>query len=367
MIGLRAIGFGIVLASLPFAGFAQAQVSLAAIDRDLSALCARLQRASGDDVPAIRARLTALSRQRSAYLAALPEARRNAGLQRSNVSPQCLVLARDTAAPKAVKAKTAMRGYYRNGGGPVSNDNTTLRDAGAPIRPPETPPRSANGVPNPTPRSIDVISNPGSSSPRPEAQLEEFFPWPPPTPSDRRLLQMSQLGGDPPATWGHAADRLIALMRRARYQAWGFYTAPGGFAVIPRIEQLDDSGAALPGAERWATEVKVASTSLLDGILAVRRPKGVYRAIAFVVTTDPRSGGDITDPRRMLETARRWGLSGALNLPASLRSRPLEPDQQLFALVYEFESERGGQTKVNVPGRWDLDWHFTNAGLAVTP
>jgi hypothetical protein len=163
--------------------------------------------------------------------------------------------------------------------------------------------------------------------------LEEFFPWPPPAPSDRRLLQPSQLGGDPPATWGHVADRLIALMQRARYPTWGFYLAPGGFAVIPRIEQLDQNGTALAGTERWATEVKLASTSVLDGIFTVRRPKGIYRAIAFVITTDPRSGGPVTDPKRMLETARRWGLSGALDLPQALRSRPLTADQRLFALV----------------------------------
>jgi hypothetical protein len=167
--------------------------------------------------------------------------------------------------------------------------------------------------------------------------LEEFFPWPPPAPSDRRLLQPSQLGGDRPATWGHVADRLIALMQRA--PTWGFYLAPGGFAVIPRIEQLDQNGTALAGTERWATEVKLASTSVLDGIFTVRRPKGIYRAIAFVITTDPRSGGPVTDPKRMLETARRWGLSGALDLPQALRGRPLTADQR----------------------------HFTNAGLALAP
>lgn len=349
MLDLRTLCVAMALVCGPGAVLAQSASQLANIDSQLNALCARLQSAAGDDASAIRARLSALSRQRTAYLDALPPAQRAVELQRSRVSPQCLTLARGSGPSR--DGRSAARKGYRGGGNYSA--------------PPEPVPRRSIAR-NGTPRSSDSPSGPQPGS-QPEAQLEEFFPWPPPAPSDRRLLQPSQLGGDPPATWGHVADRLIALMQRARYPTWGFYLAPGGFAVIPRIEQLDQNGTALAGTERWATEVKLASTSVLDGIFTVRRPKGIYRAIAFVITTDPRSGGPVTDPKRMLETARRWGLSGALDLPQALRSRPLTADQRLFALVYEFESELGGQTKVNAPGRWDLDWHFTNAGLALAP
>lgn len=201
------------------------------------------------------------------------------------------------------------------------------------------------------------------------AQLPEFFPWPPPAPSDRRLLQLTQLGGDtPPDTWGALADRITAVLRKARYRSWGFYAAPGGFAVVTRIEQLDlENGVALDGDNRWASEVKVASTSILDGILTVRRPRGVYRVIVFVLTTDPRSGGPVTDPRAMLQLARRWGISGALDLPDSLRSNPVTRVQRLFALVYEFESAIGGESRVNSPGRWTVDHHFEDAGIVILP
>ena len=351
MLDLRTLCVAMALVCGPGAVLAQSGSSIANINSQLNALCARLQTAAGNDAAAIRARLAALSRQRDAYLDALPAERRGVEAQRSRVSPQCLALARSIT-PSDSGRRSAHKAYRKGGGGNYS----------APPEPVPRRPIARNG----TPRSSDSPSGPQPGS-QPEAQLEEFFPWPPPAPSDRRLLQPSQLGGDPPATWGHVADRLIALMRRARYPTWGFYLAPGGFAVIPRIEQLDQSGTALAGTERWATEVKLASTSVLDGIFTVRRPKGIYRAIAFVITTDPRSGGPVTDPKRMLETARRWGLSGALDLPQALRSRPLTADQRLFALVYEFESELGGQTKVNAPGRWDIDWHFTNAGLALAP
>lgn len=155
---------------------------------------------------------------------------------------------------------------------------------------------------------------------------------------------------------------------RGGYRRWGFYLAPGGFAVVPHIEQLDDqSGEAFAGDARWATEARLASTSILDGIFMVRRPRGLYRAFAFVLTTDPRSGGPVTDPTRMLQLARRWGISGALDLPHELRVQPIHPQQRMFALVYEFESAVGGETRVNSPGRWQLERHFGNAGIAVQP
>jgi hypothetical protein len=199
--------------------------------------------------------------------------------------------------------------------------------------------------------------------------LEEFFPWPPPAPSGRRLLQLAQLGGEmQPVTWGHVADHITALLRKAQFRSWGFYLAPGGFAVITQIEQLNDqSGEALAGDARWVSETRVASANLLHGLFTVRRPKGIYRVIAFVLTTDPRSGGPVTDPSRMLQLARRWGISGALDLPEALRREPIIDAQRLFALIYEFESTVGGETQVNSPGRWSFERHLQDAGIAIQP
>jgi len=98
-------------------------------------------------------------------------------------------------------------------------------------------------------------------------------------------------GGDRPATWGHVADRLIALMQRARYPTWGFLFGAWRLRRHPAHRAARPERHGARGTERWATEVKLASTSVLDGIFTVRRPKGIYRAIAFVITTDPRSGG----------------------------------------------------------------------------
>ncbi len=355
MIGLRTFSVGMLLALCPLAGLAQPATSLASIDRDLARLCARAQHA-GEGSAAIRARMAAVWRQRAAYLAALPPHRRTVEVRRSEASLQCLALARDAATPVRDTGEVALP---RSG---EADHRGFRRSAKKAAR----RPASANGGEPPM-----MSDPPGSGTRTPisdvSAQLAPFFPWPPPAPSGRRLLQVSELGGNTPVTtWGHVADRFVAYIRGGRFRSWGFYSAPGGFAVVPQLEQLDDrTGQALPGDERWATEIKIASTSVFDGLLTVRRPKGIYRAIVFVLTTDPRTGDPVTDPRRMMEVARRWGISGAFDLPSSLRDRPVAPDQRLFALVYEFQSPISGPTTVNSPGRWDIDRHLRDAGLAL--
>jgi hypothetical protein len=367
-------------------GPVHAQSSLATIDRELSQLCGRAQVATGENSSTIKARLAGLWRQRSVYLANMPEARRTAELRTASASADCLAMARRAAVPVKRTALSSRKSHgmesvppsgdrgfghmeAARGGNVRLNDlsrpNTFTRDAlskngngGADkIKIPK-----ANGT-DPVPT---VVPQPGSSG---GARLEEFFPWPPPAPSGRTLFDLTQFGGGaPPAHWGAVADRLIAMMRKGQFPSWGFYAAPGGFAVIPRIEQLDEtSGEALAGSARWATETRLASTSVLTGIFTTRRPKGLYRAIAFVLTTDARTGGEVTDAARMMQLARRWGVSGALDLPDDMRNQPVAANQRLFVLVYEFESALGGATTVNSPGRFELDRHLANAGLMTPP
>jgi len=348
---------------------------LADVDRELNSLCLRLPRASGATASDIRSRLAVLWRTRVALLARLPARQREAAARSRIVSTQCLALAKATAEPPRRPPRRSARRSYRyiaprpapapSIARPVEPKAVVPSPPGT-VRVPRTVRRGpVSAAPVPAPNGGAGPRAPADSS----AQLPEFFPWPPPAPSDRRLLQLTQLGGDtPPDTWGALADRITAVLRKARYRSWGFYAAPGGFAVVTRIEQLDlENGVALDGDNRWASEVKVASTSILDGILTVRRPRGVYRVIVFVLTTDPRSGGPVTDPRAMLQLARRWGISGALDLPDSLRSNPVTRVQRLFALVYEFESAIGGESRVNSPGRWTVDHHFEDAGIVILP
>jgi hypothetical protein len=348
MPSLRAVILAALLVAGALADTAHAETALAALDRDLSSLCRALPRATSADAGAIRERLADLWRRRTAILVTMSEPQRIAVLRGSTISSECVALAKASAEPvHRVRSSRNGRGGGGRGGPRIDPDSVPDATDVGPAPPPPMPP-----PPTPAP-----------------PVLEEFFPWPPPAPSDRRLLDLARFGGSlPPRTWGDVADRIVAKLGHGGFNSPGFYSAPGGFAVVPRVEQLDTlTGEALAGDERWASDVKLASNSILDGIFTVRRPRGTYRAIAFVLTNDPRSGGPSTDPGRMLQIARRWGISGAADLPQALRVLKLDDAQRLFVLLYEFESTVGGETKINSPGRWPLERHFRNAGIELDP
>jgi hypothetical protein len=315
------------------AGPAAAANPLAHVDNDLNLLCQELSEVpSPAQSISLRARLAELWRQREAILADLTADEEDDALRTSALKDSCGKLAElafeQSHPKKKKKKKKAMKKKHRKSAS-----------------------KNGTGV------AVDVST-----------ELQPFFPWPPPAPSDRRLLALAQLGGTLPATWGDVADRLMALLRDGGFSTWGFYSAPGGFALIPRLEQLDDeTGKALTGDARWAVDVRVASLGFFQRLTAVRLPKGAYRAFVFVLTTDPSSGGAITDAVRMFEIAKRWGTSGAADLPQAVRANRISDDQRLFLLLYEFESEVGGETTANTTARWSLDHHLRDAGIAIRP
>ena len=346
MHGLRTIVAAAWLAAAPVVVVAQAAPNpLDRIDRELNGLCERLNKVTGADADAVRSRMAALWRNRVAALAALPRAQADTVSRASGISERCLSLAKQAAGQtqpanrtvrhhKKIMKKAAKK--KRAGGGGVTMKETIGVPASAGVSRPNGNIEKSSRAPASfaRPREVnpgiaaDTLARiaPSSSSsgeiipqaaPAAKPVLQEFFPWPPPPPSDRRLLKLSQLGGDTPlTTWGDVADRLIALLRGAHYTTWGVYSAPGGFAVIPHIEQLDEqTGVALAGAGRWATEVKLASLNFFQRIATVQLPKGAYRSLVFVLSSDTRNSGEITDPKRALERAKRWATSGAHVLP----------------------------------------------------
>jgi hypothetical protein len=409
MLGLRAIIVAALFAVAPFAAAAQPASSLTRIDHELDTLCGRLAKTSGADADTVSSRLAVLWRDRVAVLAALPRVQADAVSRASGISESCLLLAKRAAeqsrtAQKAVKHHKKMKKARKNGFGGGASTAREYRDGARPPiaagpaemskAPAKNGPAAANGhevtiarapasaagnralrpefaptVPSIAPPTASDAEVFPQAAPAPKTVLEEFFPWPPPAPSDRRLLAMSQLGSEAPyTTWGQVADRLIALLRGGHFPTWGFYSAPGGFAVIPHIEQLDDqSGQALAGGGRWATEVKLASLGVIRRLTTVQLPKGAYRVIVFVLTTDPRTSGEVTNPSRMLQIAKSWGTSGALDLPQELRGNPIDKAQRFEVLLYEFESEVGGKTKVNNSARWLIEQHLKDAGITIQP
>lgn len=212
------------------------------------------------------------------------------------------------------------------------------------------------------------------STPRPaiaretgDRPLKDLFPWPPPTPSAQRTLSPDVNPDSPPAkTVGEVARRLERILREARFDSFGYYRVPGGFALVTRIENLDGTtGEPFAGAARWATQTVYAGLSF-SSIFAITRSAGYYRVFVFLLTDDPKEPQPI-DPKKTFEIARTWANEGSPSLPAEVKALRIGPNHVLVVMVYEFEKFEGGETNHFQPSRWPLDQHLSSLGAELKP
>lgn len=180
-----------------------------------------------------------------------------------------------------------------------------------------------------------------------------------PDPSARRNLDPAIFGR--PQRFGDIEKRLRAKLDARGYEDTSYYEVRGGFAMITKIERIDDQGKALPGSDRFALEssglCRFRLTSLLDCLLDA--DPGRYRVIVFLVTTAPVT----TDgsPARFAE-AQDWLDGGGDFMPAYLAGKPLTAAHNISALVYEFRRPSVSAKPAQVTGMSAIS-HLSAAGL----
>ena len=210
------------------------------------------------------------------------------------------------------------------------------------------------------PASAPPPAPPPPPPPPAEFQLPDF-PWPPPTPSARFELPRRVLA--PAEAQFAVAEVLASALNRAGYSEYSFYRAPGGFALVARLERMREDGTAAPEDLRFLAPGAEEPFSLAT---YVRRlffaPEGFYRQIVFVVTDQPFT----TDASEQLtaDEASRLLRSGANRLPDTYRARPFSPSHAVTALIYEFRKGRNDQDVTTLdPGRLRGRTHLERAGI----
>jgi hypothetical protein len=361
-----------------------ALAELQRLDRALAKICEARQDRLDD-------RQRALWKRRRELVDALDERQRDELQRTSPLNKDCLELIARLAEPRRPSYRppsdgspsgySRRRHSYQYGGGgggaprariaPPSSPETPVAPQAAPQAPrariappssPETPvaPQTAPQAPS-TPRPTIA---PDTSGDRP---LKDLFPWPPPTPSAQRTLSPDVNPDSPPAkTVGEVARRLERILREARFDSFGYYRVPGGFALVTRIENLDGTtGEPFAGAARWATQKVYAGLSF-SSIFAITRSAGYYRVFVFLLTDDPKEPQPI-DPKKTFEIARTWANEGSPSLPAEVKALRIGPNHVLVVMVYEFEKFEGGETNHFQPSRWPLDQHLSSLGAELKP
>jgi hypothetical protein len=195
-----------------------------------------------------------------------------------------------------------------------------------------------------------------------EAFMPSFPRWPPPRASARTDLSRDTFAGD--ADLGSVADRLMAALRAAGNPRASFYTAPGGFALVARLERIRDDARPEQGAGRFVEPRAGDALKPEDPLGFVEAlffaPEGRYRQVVFVAsdrpigesawTLTPDAAGDLLD-------------DGAARLAQGYRSIPFSSGHRVTALIYEFRKQGEAQAQVSIPGRWNARTHLTRSGV----
>jgi hypothetical protein len=204
-------------------------------------------------------------------------------------------------------------------------------------------------------RGLDVPSGAGSAA----KPLMPEFPWPPPNASASYVLPDKLFENY--RTVGDATGAILAALERNGYVERSFFrTAPGGVALVTRLERIDDDGSPSAAAERWPATAQphASARSLLDflqGLFFV--DPGHYRVIVFVVQDLPFSQSSEVISA---EQAHAWLVSGANVLPREIANLPFA-GAHVTVLIYEFASD-GSKVQV-VTSQLTGKQHLEKAGL----
>jgi hypothetical protein len=153
-------------------------------------------------------------------------------------------------------------------------------------------------------------------------------------------------------------------MRAANYLEYSFYHAPGGFALVARLERMSPDGTPEPAEFRYIPPDAGEPFSLTGYIRSLFfAPEGFYRLIVFVVSDQPfvtaEAAMDAAGANRLLR-------KGANRLPEELRDQAFTPAHVVTVLVYEYRKGHDGrQVTEIVPGRLAAETHLERSQIGL--
>ncbi len=267
------------------------------------------------------------------------------------------------------EAKEAMDAPAAANGDHASDDAAYDRgdEAAAPGRGPAS-------VPDPQPAAPEPIEEEAAAPAAPARDTcqvgdLEAFDWPPPHPSarvtvPRALLLAGADSGD--ETLGEVSERLERALIAAGYVEYGYlHIGCSGFAMVTRMERIDEDGRPMAGAERYAPPERSESWSLSSYVARLFfAPPGYYRQIVFAATDRPYDPDNLADAptREALDTM--MARADVTALPETMLDRPFSRRHQLHALIYEFEKSPGDRNVAQlIPSRLQGPQHIEQAGI----
>jgi hypothetical protein len=159
------------------------------------------------------------------------------------------------------------------------------------------------------------------------------FPWPPPESSAQSVVNKDYF--KKAGTLKDVNSILSHALNYCGYSEVSYYYIPNGFAMVTRIEQIDEDGTSLDDADRWSVETSFGKLSWKKYLKSLFfSTPGYFRIIVFVVTDQPftTSGEKVSK-----DAATKWLHKGLNVLPKEIGKVNFTSDYNCTALIYEFK------------------------------
>ncbi|MEM7683363.1 MAG: hypothetical protein AAF293_00960 [Pseudomonadota bacterium] len=221
---------------------------------------------------------------------------------------------------------------------------------------PAKPERPSTVVPKTSARGVPSSTGDTSGFQRPQ------FPWPPPQASTVVRLPLSRFESFlEERTHGEVADLLERVLDDGEYFDRSYWLAPGGFALVTRLERITEEGTSVEPRKRWPTgnlRERFDLSSYLKALFYT--DPGYFRVIVFLFSTEFER---TTDEEPTPAEAFYWLRRGMVMLPPEVAEQKITRRHELTALIYEFERVPGSNAVVLAPGRLSGRTHLAQARL----
>jgi hypothetical protein len=225
----------------------------------------------------------------------------------------------------------------------------------------------------PPPTSDLPSNNPTSQNPSGSDSLLRLFPWPPPIATTSTTYTYSDLSKRAKfKTIGDIDEWLGRELKSANYFESKYWSVPGGFALVTRLEVIDDDARPV-NKNRFIEPAGGHSLwdygwSLVDYLVALTSaPARRARVFLFALTDDDRAQRQTVNVTT--DYARGWlqggthSLSGLKDLDPHL---PLTEKHVLMVLVYEFVKDTNQDPRVELRNGRPIERHLYWSGIKLT-
>lgn len=192
-----------------------------------------------------------------------------------------------------------------------------------------------------------------------------IFPWPPPYASSWMVIppEMIRNSFNDLIMFRDVSQKFERALNSCGYSEKNYYAIPDGFAIVTRLEQINQDGTPKESQERWIVDLQPLRTfSLKEYLKALFAARvGYYRIIVFIFSPHSFS---LSDAKVSEWEAEAWLAPGGNALPSLIGRQKYSEDYKCTALIYEFEQYNpGAKPEIKSQGRLTAKTHLLKANL----